>query len=743
MHVTKRDGSITPLDIEKIHNMCEEACNGLKKVSVSDIEINAKLQFYNKIKTKDIQQILTKSAVDLISERCPDYEYVAARFLLFDLRKKVYGSFNPIRFSELFYRNIKNNKYEKSVLDFYTHEELEELSDYIDYNRDFSFTYAGLRQCVDKYLVQNRKTKEYFELPQEAFMSIGVYMFRNYPKETKLLYVKKFYDYLSTHKISLPSPIISGVRTNRRQFASCCLIDVDDNTNSIVASKSAVALYTTLASGIGLNFGRIRGVDAEVKNGDIIHTGVIPFLKSYDATTKEWTQNGMRGGSATTNFPFFTWEIEKIVKLKSTKTTEENQVRGMDYSIHIDDLFLERAKNNEQITLFSMEEVEGLFEAFYDSTDNFRELYEKYENKRGIRKVKINARELLIDILTERFETGRVYILFANNVRSQRRQNDIVTMSNLCQEILTVTKPIKSLEDENGKIGTCILSCFNLGKINSDVEMEECLDIIVRFLDESIDYQLYPVLAAELSTKQERNLGIGISDYFHGLAKNKLRYNTQEARDYTHTIMEKFQYFLIKASVNLAKEKGACEYYPNTTWAKGLLPIDLYNKNVDELASPNYVMDWEALREDLKKYGIRHTLLSAIPPTASSSLVSNSTPGIDAPRSLLTTKVSKKGTVKQLVPDFSKCSQYYTTAWELDNIEYLKLIAIMQKFIDQSISTNEFFEPSNYDNGTVPISELIKNIYFCNKYGVKTLYYCNTNDGSGEESGCAGGACSV
>lgn len=744
MNVTKRNGAIVALDIDKIHTMLEWACDGLKKVSVSDIEINSSIQFTNKIKTSDIHNILIKSAVDLISERTPDYEYVAAKLLLVDLRKKVYGKFNPIKFTELFYNNIKEKKYDKDILDKYSKYELESLNSYIKYDRDYNFTYAGLRQVVDKYLLQNRKTKKLYEMPQEMFMSIGIYMFQNYPKSTRIEYVKKFYDLISTNKISLPTPIISGVRTNRKQFASCCLIDVDDTTNSIIASKSATALYTTLASGIGWNFGRIRGVDAEVKGGEVVHTGVVPFLKSFSATTKEWLQNGIRGGGGTSNHVFFGWDIQDVVHLKSTKSTEEKQCRDIDYCIHIDDMFLEKARNNEDITLFSMEEVQDLYEAFYTNGETFRDLYYKYENKRGIRKKKINAKQLLTDILTQRFETGRIYLLFANNVRDQNRFTNPVYMTNLCCEILLPTKPILDIHDNKGEIATCILSCVNIGKIDNDKELEDACDIIVRFLDELIDYQTYPVKGAEVSTVNRRNLGIGISDWFHFLAKNKIRYNSQEALDVTHSMLEKFQYNLIKSSCNLAKEKGACAFSKDSKYSQGILPIDLYNKNVDALSNKSYECDWESLRQDLKTYGIRHSVLSAIPPTASSSLVSNSTPGVDAPRNFLTVKVSKKGTVKQLVPDYTKCSQYYTTAWGLDNISYLKMIAVMQKWIDQSISTNENFDIRNYENNTVSINDLIRNLAFCIKYGIKTLYYSNTNDGTGEdEGGCSSGACSV
>lgn len=466
---------------------------------------------------------------------------------------------------------------------------------------------------------------------------------------------------------------------------------------------------------------------------------------NYYATSNDSTNMYVVHNSGTTNTPFFTWEIEKIIHLKSTKSTEENQVRGMDYCIHIDDLFLERAKNNQDITLFSMEETRELYNAFYDDGVLFRELYDKYENKKGIRKKKINALQLLTDLLTQRFETGRIYILFANNVREQNRLTNPVYMTNLCCEILLNTKPIMDLHDKDGEIATCILSCVNMGKIDIDKDLEDCCDIIVRFLDELIDYQIYPIDGARNSTINRRNLGVGISDWFHFLAKNKIRYNTQEGLDLTHKTMEKFQYNLIKASVNLAKEKGTCNYSDGTKYSQGLLPIDLYNKNIDNISNPGYECDWENLREDLKKYGIRHSVLSAIPPTASSSLVSNSTPGVDAPRSLLTVKVSKKGTVKQLVPNFTKYSQYYTTAWELNNIQYLKMIAVMQKFIDQSISTNENFDIRKYEGGAVPINDLITNVAFCSKYGLKTLYYLNINDGSGEssEEACTSGACAV
>lgn len=764
MNVINKDGIKEILDYDKIHNMCEMAVDGIKHVSISDIEINAKIQFYDGIKSSVIQKLLIDSAMGLFNEKNENYTYVASRLKLFELRKAVYGSLTPTPFIELFLSNIKSGYYDEEILKSYSIDELKTISKIIDYDRDLTFTYAAMQQWCDKLLVQDRSINKYFELPQEAMLSVAIYGYQKYPKTTRLHYIKKFYDKVSLHKISLPTPILSGVRTKRKQFASCCTIDVDDTKESLIFSKAAVSFYTILASGIGLNIGRIRGIDAKIGNGNVLHTGIIQYLKSYRDTTKEWTQGGIRGGGMTVNMPFFSWQIEDFIHLRSTKTTEERQVFGADYIVHMNSLFLERAMKNEDITLFSMEEAREIYEAMYDDKADFKEVYERYERKHNIRKKKINANEMFKDIVTQRFQTSRLYYMFVDNVKNQKRQIENVYMTNLCVEILNTTKPIQSFEDPNGRIGTCILACVNIGRVEDDDELEDCCDLLVRFLNELIDYQKYPLISAELSTKRERNLGIGISDYFHYLAKNKVMYNTQEARDLTHTMMEKFEFFLIKASMNLAKEKGSCEDFAKSKWAKGILPIDLYNKNVDYLAKPNYVCDWEWLRGEILINGMYNILLSAIPPTANSSITSNSTQGIDPIRKLFSVKVSKKGTMKYLVPEYSKCAKYYTTAWEIDNIEYLKLIAIMQKFIDQSISTNEYYDPSKYENSDVAMSDMYKVVFFCQEFGIKTMYYCHTNDNSDdgsenleelsketqivlnmveEDDGCSSGACSI
>ncbi len=735
IHVVKRDGSLAEIDLSMIHEAVEWACNGYDNVSVSDIEINSRLQFYDGITTSEIQKVMIRSAADLISTEAPNYQYVAARLLLMDLRKTVYKQADPIPFEYLLRNNINNNIYDKILLEKYTNQEIVFFSKHIDYNRDFLFTYTGLSQMIDKYLLQDRIIGEPYETPQEAFMLIGMYMFMNYAKEKRKKHVLDLYNALSTFKISLPTPIMSGVRTSLRQFSSCCLIDVGDSIESIIHSNSAVGFYTAKRAGIGLNFGRIRGIDAKIRNGEVIHTGLTPILKMYESSTKGFTQNSIRGGSSTSTVPFFHWEIETFIRLKNNKGNDENRVRRMDYSIAVNKIFRERASKNQDITLFSTEEVQELYHLFYSAdVEAFEKKYLEMEANGQIRKKKINARNLYVDILKERFETGRIYILNADHVNKHSSFKENIYMSNLCQEITLPTSPIEDVNKANGEIAMCILSNINLGKMNSIEELDLLTELLVRFLDELIDYQNYPVAAAERSTINRRSLGIGVSDVFNFLAKNGLPYNSQEARDIIHKYMERFQYGLIKASCNLAREKGACEYFHQTKYADNIFPVDTYEKTVDELASNTLYCDWESLRTDVRKYGLRHSALSAIPPAASSSMVSNSTSGIDPVRKTLISKMSKYGPLKQLVPGFGTYSENYTLAWDIDNGEYLKLIAVIQKFIDQSISTNMYYDPKRYEDNKVPVKELIKHDLIAHKYGIKTLYYLNSNDNSGEIS---------
>jgi ribonucleoside-diphosphate reductase alpha chain len=735
IHVIKRDGTRAPIDLSMIHEAVEWACNGYENVSVSDIEINSKLQFYEGITTSAIQKVMIRSAVDLISEERPDYQYVAARLLLMDLRKSVYKQENPIPFEYLVRNNIYKGVYDKVLLEKYSSQELVYFGKHINYEHDFLFTYAGLSQMADKYLLQDRKTGELFETPQEAFMLIGMFMFMNYDKKIRKNYVIHLYNALSTFKISLPTPIMSGVRTPLRQFSSCCLIDVGDSIQSIMHSNAAVGFYTAQRAGIGLNFGRIRGIDAQIRGGEVIHTGLVPFLKMFEATTKSFTQNSIRGGGSTSTIPFFHWEIESFIQLKNNKGNDENRVRRMDYSIAVNKLFRDRVKNKQNITLFSSEEVTELYNLFYSSDyENFVKTYEILEKNKYIRKKVINARELYLNILKERYETGRIYILNADHVNKHSSFKDNIYMSNLCQEITLPTEALSDVNKAKGEIAMCILSNINLGKLNNINELDELTDLLVRFLDELIDYQNYPVKAAEKSTKNRRSLGIGVSDVFHFLAKNNLRFDTAKGKKVLHEYMERFQYGLIKASANLAKEKGACKYFNRTKYADGIFPIDTYEKNVDEIVAHDLKCDWDSLRKTVKKYGLRNSALSAVPPAASSSIVSNSTPGIDPVRKLLIAKMSKYGPLKQLVPGFGKYHQNYTLAWDIDNEEYVKFVAVVQKFIDQSISTNMYYDVAKYDNNKVPLRDLIRHESIAYKYGLKTLYYLNSNDNSGEVS---------
>ncbi|PID95163.1 MAG: ribonucleoside-diphosphate reductase subunit alpha [Bacteroidetes bacterium] len=774
IHVIKRDGTRSPIDLTMIHEAVEWACNGYEDVSVSDIEINSKLQFYEGITTSEIQKVMIRSAADLITEEQPNYQHVAARLLLMDLRKQVYKQADPIPFEYLVRNNIYRGIYDKVLLERYSPQELVYFGKHIDYDRDFQFTFAGLSQMVDKYLLQDRATRELYETPQEAFMLIGMFMFMNYPKSVRKAYVVRLYDALSLFKISLPTPIMSGVRTPLRQFSSCCLIDVGDSIESIMNSNTAVGYYTAQRAGIGLNFGRLRGIDAKIRGGEVIHTGLIPFLKMFEATTKSFTQNSIRGGGSTSTLPFFHWEIETFIQLKNNKGNDENRVRRMDYSIALNRLFRERVKENGEITLFSSEEVRELYHLFYSSDyERFEELYRTFEEDCSVRKKRVNARELYLAILKERYETGRIYILNADHVNRHSSFKDSIFMSNLCQEITLPTEPLTDINKANGEIAMCILSNINLGKLDCIEELDNLTDLLVRFLDELIDYQEYPVLVAEKSTKSRRSLGIGLSDVFHFLAKNNLHFDTPEGRKVIHRYTERFQYGLIKASATLAKERGACKYYNRTKYADNIFPIDTYERSVDEVTPHELLCDWPALRELVKTYGLRNSALSAIPPAASSSIVSNSTPGIDPVRKLLIAKMSKYGPLKQLVPGFDSYKENYPLAWDMDNEEYVKFVAVFQKFLDQSISTNLYYDVSKYANSKVPMRDLIRHESLAYKYGLKTLYYLNSNDNSGEvtqelaqqdgsekkeeavplvtplspemdmEEGCVGGSCSV
>ena len=731
--VKKRNGSIEPLNLEKMHVMVEQACDGIAGVSASQVEINSGIQFYDGISTGEIQEILIRSASDLIDLDHSNYQFVAARLLLFSLRKQLYGRMheNPT-VKEHVEKCVGKGVYDPELLDLYSDEEYNKLQSFIDHDRDFLFTYAGLRQVVDKYLVQDRSDGSVYETPQFMYLLIAATIFSKYPKETRLDYVRRYYDAISRHRINIPTPIMAGVRTPLRQYASCVLVDIDDTLDSIFSSDMAIGKYVAQRAGIGINAGRIRGINSRIRGGEVQHTGVVPFLKKFESTVRCCTQNGIRGGSATVHFPIWHQEIRDILVLKNNKGTEDNRVRKLDYSIQISKLFYERFIENQEISLFSPHSVPNLYESF--GTSEFDALYCSYESDESIPRTTIGAQELILDLLKERAETGRIYIMNIDHCNSHSSFLDKIEMSNLCQEITLPTKPIQHIDDENGEIALCILSAINIGKIRDVSDFELLCDLSVRSLDELIDFQGYPVNAAEIATKARRSLGVGFIGLAHYLAKQGVKYEDKEAWQLIHDLTEAFQYYLIKSTVNLAKEKGACEYSDRTKYAQGILPIDTYKKEVDDIIPNELKYDWGSLREEVKQYGVRNSTLSAQMPSESSSVVSNATNGIEPPRDYLSVKKSKKGPLKQIVPSYGTLKNNYTLLWDMpNNTGYINVVAVMQKFFDQAISGNWSYNPEHYEGSEVPTSVMAQDLLTTYKYGWKTSYYQNTYDNKSDE----------
>ena len=732
INILKRSGKTEPLNIDKIHFVVEQACEGLAGVSSSQIEMNANLQFADGMSTQDIQEILIRSANDLISLDAPNYQYAAARLLLWGVRKDVFGRFQTLPLSEIIDKNIKLGVYDPDILNQYSETELKKLNTWIKHDRDLNFTYAGLRQVVDKYLVQDRSSGKLYETPQYMYMMIAATLFANYDKDERLYYVKRYYDAISQFKINIPTPVMAGVRTPMRQFASCVLVDSDDTLPSIFSSDMAIGNYVAQRAGIGINAGRIRAINSKIRGGEVAHTGVVPFLKKFEATVRCCTQNGVRGGSATTHFPIWHKEIEDILVLKNNKGTEDNRVRKLDYSIQISKLFYERFIKNEHITLFSPHDVPGLYDAF--GTPGFDDLYRAYEGDPDVPQRAVSAQDLILALLKERAETGRIYIMNIDHCNSHSSFKDKVEMSNLCQEITLPTYPLQHIDDENGEIALCILSAINVGKVKSDEELENLCDLAVRGLEELIDYQEYPVKAAERATKARRSLGIGFIGLAHYLAKLGFKYDSQEAWDAVYGLSESFQYYLLKVSNQLAKEKGWCTDFGRTKYADGILPIDTYKSDVDEISNLEYQHDWESLRASIMEHGLRHSTLSAQMPSESSSVVSNATNGIEPPRDYLSIKKSKKGPLKQVVPSYVSLKNNYTLLWDMPNNNgYINIVSVMQKFFDQAISGNWSYNPENYPDNEVPVSEMAKDFLTTYKYGWKTSYYQNTYDAKTDE----------
>lgn len=745
--VIKRNQEKEPFNIDKIHKVIFWACKDIKGVNISDIEINTKLQLEGNILSKDLHELLIQSASNLISLESPNYQIVASRLVNYQLRKDVWGGKNPPKLFDVIMENINKGVYDKGILDLYTKAEINKLDEYIVHDRDFDFDFCGIKQLCSKYLVKNRKTNEIYETPQFAFMLIAMLSFSNYKNGNRHFYVRRLYDFISRKKINLPTPLMAGVRTPVRQYSSCLLMDVGDSMESIFSSITATGYATGRRYGIGLNLGSMRSIGSEIRNGEVIHTGVIPFLKVFESTVKSCHQSGIRGGGGTVTFPIWHREIEDIIQLKNNAGTDANRVRSLDYSITFSKLFYQRFLNEENITLFSPHEVKDLYAAY--GTEEFDELYVKYENDVSIANKKVvPMKEIMSLYVKEAVETGRIYLMNIDNANANSPWKEIVRMGNLCQEVLHPVKSLDHIDDPNAEIGICVLSAINLLEVQSDAEMQKVCDTLVRMLDNLIDFQEYFNAAAERFTINKRSLGIGLTNVAAFLAKNHVKYGDKDSLILMDETMEKIQYYLLSASNDLAKEVGACNHFNQSTYSNGILPIDRYNKNVDNLVKRKLCMDWEQLRENIKKYGLRNCTMTAIMPCESSSVVQSSTNGIEPIRDYLVYKGSKTNTVPVICPHYSSWKNRYTLAADIsDNTDLINMQAILQKWTDMSISGNLYYNNKFYPNGKLPDSVVIKDMLYSFKMGIKNRYYINTFDGDkqfeDESNGCESGACAL
>ena len=737
IQVTKRDGARENLDLNKFHKVVAWACEGINNVSESEIEIRSRIQFYNGIKTSDIQETLIKAAADLISEDTPGYQYVAGRLINYHLRKEVYGDFNIPHLRDHIHNVIDAGYYDADIEKWYSPTDLDTLNSYINHDRDFSIAYVGMEQFRGKYLIKNRSTGKIYETPQMAYMLIAMVLFRNY-KEDRLKWVKDLYDATSNFEISLPTPIMAGLRSPQKQFSSCVLIETDDSLDSISATAASIVKYVSQKAGIGIGAGRIRAIGSPIRAGDTTHTGVVPFFKHFQSAVKSCSQGGVRGGAATLYYPIWHLEVEDLLVLKNNKGTEDNRIRGLDYGVQFNKVMYERLLSGGNITLFSPHDVPDLYNCFFTDVDKFRDLYEKYERSTKLRKKSIPAIDLFSAFMQERKDTGRIYLQnvdHANDHGSFIKELAPIRQSNLCCEIDLPTKPLNDVNDENGEISLCTLAAINWGKVRDPADFERPCTLAVRALDELLDYQDYPVKAAKNSTMARRPLGVGIINLAYWLARNDLSYQNIDADGLNklHSFTEAWSYYLIKASIDLAKEKGACPKSGETKYGQGLFPIDTYKREVDELATPQYRFDWKLLASESRKYGIRNSTLMALMPSETSAQISNATNGIEPPRSLVSVKQSKDGVLKQVVPEVRKLKNKYDLLWDQKSPEgYLKIVAVLQKFIDQGISVNTSYNPKFYDDEKIPMSEMIKHLLMFYKHGGKQLYYFNTFDGAGE-----------
>ena len=736
IQVTKREGHKEDLKLEKLHKVVAWATQGITGVSASEVEIKSHIQFYNGIRTTDIQETLIKSAADLISEETPNYQYVAGRLINYHLRKQVYNSYTPCSLLDLVNRNVESGFYDKGLLAAYTADEWNTMNSYIHHDRDENFTYVAMEQWRGKYLVQNRVTGDIFETPQIAYMLIAATLFQTYPAETRLKWVRDYYDATSLGDISLPTPVMAGVRTPQKQFSSCVLIETDDSLDSINATASSIVKYVSQKAGIGIGAGRIRALGSPIRNGDAYHTGVVPFYKLFQSATRSCSQGGVRNGAATLYYPIWHLEIEDLLVLKNNKGTEDNRVRHMDYGVQFNKLMYERLITGGNITLFSPHDVPEMYDAFFNSQERFRELYERAERNTKLRKKTITAAELFGKFMQERKDTGRIYLQnvdHANTHSPFKEEIAPVKMSNLCGEIDLPTVPLSDINDELGRIALCTLSAINWGNVKTPTDFQRPCTLAVRGLDALLSYQNYPVRAAELATKEFRPLGVGIINLAYFLAKNDVSYSDPAALSLVDEYAEAWSYYLLKASADLAREQGPCTRWQDLKYADGRLPIDTRKKEVDELVSHEERMPWRALREQILDTGIRNATLMAIMPAETSAQISNATNGIEPPRSYVSVKQSKHGVLKQVVPEYRRLKNKYELLWDQKSPEgYLKICSVLQKYIDQGISTNTSYNPRFYEDEKIPMSEMLGHVLMFYKYGGKQLYYYNTNDGQGE-----------
>ena len=735
IQVIKRNGQKEDIDLEKLHKVVFYACRDINGVSPSEVEIKSSLHFYNGITSDDIQETLIKSASELISEETPNYQWVAGRLIVYHLRKQVYGSFDPQPLLDIVKRNVEEGWYDAELLDAYTEEEWEELNNYIKHERDENFTYAAMEQWRGKYLVQNRVTGEIKETPQVAYMLIGATLFSSYPEKTRMRWVKDYYDAVSNFDISLPTPVMAGVRTPQRQFSSCVLIETGDSLDSINATTSSIVKYVSQKAGIGVGAGSIRAIGSPIRKGDAYHTGVVPFYKMFQAATRSCSQGGVRNGAATLYYPIWHYEVEDLLVLKNNKGVEDNRVRHMDYGVQFNKLMYERLIGNGDITLFSPNDVPGLYDAFFNDQDKFKELYERAERNTRLRKKTIKAIDLFSQFIGERKDTGRIYLMnvdHANTHSSFKEEIAPVHQSNLCCEIDLPTKPLNDFNDPDGEIALCTLSAVNWGNIKKPSDFERICRMAVRGLDALLSYQNYPVLAARNSTMGRRPLGIGIINLAYWMAKNGMTYSEPDLA-LIDEYAEAWSYYLIKASADLAAEQGACLWSDQTKYHDGITPNQTYKQDVDELVPHVERMDWNGLREQLRETGIRNSTLMALMPAETSAQISNATNGIEPPRSLVSVKQSKHGVLKQVVPGIHHLKNKYELLWDQTSPEgYLKIMAVLQKYIDQGISVNTSYNPAHYEDEKIPMSTMIQHLLMFYKYGGKQLYYFNTNDGAGE-----------